>query len=62
MFRQALAGAAESGGSFSDDSPKSTLELGTQRFDPYQLVKGKDGKPIELGRGAMGLTYKLAPR
>jgi serine/threonine protein kinase len=22
------------------------------------LVKGEDGKPIELGRGAMGVTYK----
>jgi serine/threonine protein kinase len=24
----------------------------------YELVKGEDGKPVELGRGAMGVTYK----
>src|SRR6476646_5332862 len=29
-----------------------------QRFDQYELVTGSDGEPVELGRGAMGLTYK----
>jgi serine/threonine protein kinase len=24
----------------------------------YELVTGEDGKPVELGRGAMGVTYK----
>ena len=28
------------------------------RFEHYDLVIGKDGKPVELGRGAMGVTYK----
>ena len=28
------------------------------RFDQYELITGDDGKPIELGRGAMGVTYK----
>jgi serine/threonine protein kinase len=28
------------------------------RFEHYELVTGEDGKPIELGRGAMGVTYK----
>src|SRR5262245_34585213 len=28
------------------------------RFEHYELVIGKDGKPVELGRGAMGVTYK----
>src|SRR5204863_6135099 len=28
------------------------------RFDQYELVNGRDGKPVELGRGAMGVTYK----
>ena len=37
---------------------ESTSELEMQRFDNYELLKGKDGKPIELGRGAMGVTYK----
>jgi hypothetical protein len=28
------------------------------RFENYELAIGNDGKPIELGRGAMGITYK----
>jgi serine/threonine protein kinase/Tfp pilus assembly protein PilF len=29
-----------------------------RRFDQYELVNGSDGQPVELGRGAMGVTYK----
>jgi hypothetical protein len=28
------------------------------RFDQYELITGDDGAPVELGRGAMGVTYK----
>jgi hypothetical protein len=28
------------------------------RFEHYQVLKNEDGKPMELGRGAMGVTYK----
>jgi Protein kinase domain len=28
------------------------------RFGHYQVLTGEDGKPFELGRGAMGVTYK----
>jgi len=28
------------------------------RFDQYELISGDDGTPVELGRGAMGVTYK----
>src|SRR5215831_2811179 len=28
------------------------------RFENYTLMLGADGKPIELGRGVMGVTYK----
>ena len=28
------------------------------RFEHYQILKNADGTPIELGRGAMGVTYK----
>jgi serine/threonine protein kinase len=28
------------------------------RFDHFELLTAEDGKPIELGRGAMGITYK----
>jgi TolB-like protein/Tfp pilus assembly protein PilF len=29
-----------------------------RRFDQYELVTDSDGAPVELGRGAMGVTYK----
>jgi serine/threonine protein kinase len=28
------------------------------RFDHYQLLQGPDGHPLQLGRGAMGVTYQ----
>ena len=28
------------------------------RFEHYQVLKNEDGTAIELGRGAMGVTYK----
>ena len=47
-----------SGESSSEDIFKITPEQATQRFEHYELLKGEDGKPLELGRGAMGITYK----
>ena len=29
-----------------------------RRFEHYELAKSADGRPVELGRGAMGVTYK----
>jgi predicted amidophosphoribosyltransferase len=29
-----------------------------RRFENYKLILDADGRPIELGRGAMGVTYK----
>jgi hypothetical protein len=59
MLRKGLAGGVESGeSSASEDTVKSTAEQATQRFEHYELVTGEDGKPVELGRGAMGVTYK----
>jgi serine/threonine protein kinase len=29
-----------------------------RRFEHYELILDSEGKPIELGRGAMGITYK----
>ena len=58
MLRKGLGGGIESG----ESSTADTLELKpvepAQRFDHYELVNGEDGKPVELGRGAMGVTYK----
>src|ERR1700675_3093777 len=58
MLRKGLADGIESGESSFEKTVKPTAEQATQRFEHYQLVKGEDGKPVELGRGAMGVTYK----
>jgi len=60
MFRKGLAGGVESGkSSASEDTVKATTpEQAVQRFEHYELVTGEDGTPLELGRGAMSVTYK----
>jgi hypothetical protein len=59
MLRQALSGGVESGeSSASEDTSKLLPERAAQRFEHNELVTGEDGKPVELGRGAMGVTYK----
>jgi serine/threonine protein kinase len=58
MLRKALAGGVESGESSFAEAVKPTLEQAVHRFEHYQLVTGEDGKPVALGRGAMGVTYK----
>src|SRR5271166_3923610 len=59
LLRKGLADGVESGeSSASEEAVKSTAEQAAQRFEHYELVKGEDGKPVELGRGAMGVTYK----
>jgi serine/threonine protein kinase len=60
MLRKGLAGGLGSGESsvFEDTVKPTTPEQSPLRFEHYQLVTDEDGKPIELGRGAMGITYK----
>jgi serine/threonine protein kinase len=59
MLRKGLAGGVESGkSSTSEHTVNPTPEQAAQRFEHYELVTGEDGKPVELGRGAMGVTYK----
>src|SRR6202047_4096749 len=58
MLRKGLAGRVESGESSFKEAGKPTLEQAVQRFEHCELVTGEDGKPVELGRGAMGVTYK----
>jgi hypothetical protein len=54
-----LAGGVESGeSSVSEETVECIPERASQRFEHYELLKGADGKPVELGRGAMGVTYK----
>ena len=59
MLRKGLAGGVESGESSFEEAVKPTApDQPAQRFEHYELVRGEDGKPVELGRGAMGVTYK----
>jgi serine/threonine protein kinase len=56
MLRKALAGGVESGeSSASEDTVKPPP---VHRFENYELMLDKEGRPIELGHGAMGVTYK----
>jgi hypothetical protein len=34
------------------------VTIATYKVQIHELVTGEDGKPVELGRGAMGVTYK----
>ena len=58
MLHGALADEVESGESSSEAACSPKSQDVAQRFEHYELVKGEDGKPVELGRGAMGITYK----
>src|SRR5271154_7093255 len=60
MLRKALAGGTESSeSSTSEDTViNPSPEQARQRFEHYVLVTAADGTPVELGRGAMGVTYK----
>jgi serine/threonine protein kinase len=59
MLRKVLAGGVVSGeSSVCEDTFKLTPDQPAQRFEHYELVMGEDRKPVELGRGAMGVTYK----
>src|SRR5215469_12382434 len=58
MLRKGSAEGVHSGESVSDDTVKPAPEHLPKRFEHYELVTGEDGKPVELGRGAMGVTYK----
>src|SRR5215468_5929137 len=58
MLRRGLAGGVESGGSSVAETVRPTSDQPPKRFEHYELVTGEDGRPVELGRGAMGVTYK----
>jgi serine/threonine protein kinase/predicted ATPase len=58
MLRGALADEFESGESALEYAANPAPGPTAKRFEHYELLPGEDGKPIELGRGAMGVTYK----
>ena len=59
LLRRALPGTAVPGeSSAAPETIKPRREDAAHRFEHYELVTGEDGKPVELGRGAM-LTEAL---
>jgi serine/threonine protein kinase len=59
MLREALdEGVRSDESSPEQHRAEPTFTQLPHRFEHYELVKGEDGKPVELGRGAMGVTYK----
>src|SRR6516162_6597834 len=58
MLRKAATDGVQSGESSFAEAAKPTPLQALQRFENYELVTGADGDPFELGRGAMGVTYK----
>jgi serine/threonine protein kinase/tetratricopeptide (TPR) repeat protein len=55
MLRSGLGGGAELTGEPRIASASSLLE---REFEHYELALSEEGTPVELGRGAMGVTYK----
>jgi len=49
MLRKGLAGGVEPGESSFEDVVKPTLDQQPKQFEHYELVRGEDGKPVELG-------------
>jgi hypothetical protein len=58
MLRKCRADEVESGESSCEEAVEPTPEQPMERFEHYELVKGTNGTPVEMGRGAMGVTYK----
>jgi hypothetical protein len=58
-LRAAIGGEASAENSASEPSlAGSNSEPIGRRFENYELMLDTDGRPIELGRGVMGITYK----
>ena len=64
ILREANSGESAATGepgsvSSSADSPKEAEGMSqVRRFEHYEVMLNDAGQPIELGRGAMGITYK----
>jgi hypothetical protein len=54
----ALQGALRNEPVISESSIEPTLSPSQLRFEHYEILAREDGTPLELGSGAMGLTYK----
>ena len=58
LFRGALDGRGESNESSDADRAETKPARAANRFEHYELMSDENGNPVELGRGAMGVTYK----
>jgi serine/threonine protein kinase len=58
MLQRALPRGLVSDKSSSGEAVEPEPGHTTQRFEHYEIVLDRDGRPLELGRGAMGITYK----
>ena len=58
LLRGALDGAIESEKFDSEKAVGEPLGHAVECFEHYEVALGEDGRPLELGRGAMGITYK----
>ena len=58
MLREGLVEGTESVRSSFEEAARPTPNHPPKRFEHYELVTGENGNPVELGRGAMGVTYK----
>ena len=58
MLRKTLASRAESGASLARDTVSPPPEQCGDTLRTLEIVLNEEGKPLELGRGAMGVTYK----
>ncbi len=54
----ALRGALSDDHATSESPADPTLSPSQLRFEHYEILTREDGSPFELGRGAMGVTYK----
>ena len=59
-FGAESAATGESGSVSELAASTEQADRGSQvrRFENYEVMLDADGRPIELGRGAMGVTYK----
>jgi TolB-like protein len=60
MLRRASGSSIDSFADESADLGLLTAEQVQRRYAHFEVEIGPDGKPVELGRGAMGITYKAS--
>ncbi len=60
MLRRASGSSLDSFSDEGSDLSLLTAEQFQRRYAHFEVEIGADGKPVELGRGAMGITYKAS--